>query len=391
MNLPQFTAEFALYRSKNVYRENGAAAEMTDWDPQILPAGPSQHPGGGFGGGPQVHCVAPYSQCGNVCKDLSTDAANCHECGNVCADDMCCIGGRCTTVDTNYDSNNCGDCNSKCPLIAPFCCSGECLTIEMAEKCQNCGTNCPTGYYCGGDGYTCIACPAGPDPIQSPGSNVNYIMYNSCSPIDQLSYSMYVNKDLVSGSGGFSLQFNNYTKATGYENTVIQLIFHVSDQILAHIQYPGGTPDGIDHDWQKSFSKITLENDTLPAHYTLGVALSNDGNGNINGAAFTVEDNNGKSYTISAPASAFPSGKYLYPISEFQANLVGYGGGATASFSPGGKATITYSSEGQLCVEGANPNCTGSDLITDEKANTGYGELSSCCGGSLTQPVFITS
>jgi hypothetical protein len=47
-----------------------------------------------------ITCSAGYTKCGNTCKSLATDAANCGTCGRVCGapgdgTSPACSGGKC--------------------------------------------------------------------------------------------------------------------------------------------------------------------------------------------------------------------------------------------------------------------------------------------------------
>lgn len=70
-------------------------------------------------------CVIGYRLCGDTCRDLDTDSANCGACGNVCAG--ACATGRCVAVpDAGIDVA--GDTAD----AAPDPCGGSCVTRPHA-------------------------------------------------------------------------------------------------------------------------------------------------------------------------------------------------------------------------------------------------------------------
>lgn len=371
MATPGFTAECGLYRSSGTYQ--GASLDGADHlNEVVVPAlcndaayerciarNTSHMPPGLL----QTSCLAQYGCIlnGDICVGTGASAhcifSGVFECGGFA-----------------------------CPPGNP-CCEGTCCS--PGDSCCN-GACCAPGNTC--DKGCCI------NPIGSSGSLSNYIINNGSKPIDGLTLTL-VSKGLVASSGavlngcggsvnqktaanGFSLQFNAYSKAAGYQNILIQFIFQMNGtQIYPHIQYAGGTPDGIDHDWVRAynnpFTNVQIPNNTLPANFKLAVEISTDRNKNVNGATFIVTDNKGKTHKQTAPASAFPSGKYAFPISEVQTNLVGTGGGLVVNFQSGGGATITYASNSQLCVEGGSAQCASYGFVgTCESSNAKYGSLS---------------
>jgi hypothetical protein len=207
MNLPQFTAGLALYRTTRVYREFDAAfalddAPMPGVHPSVVAAGgcppgflgtpPNCYTTGVPGGGnhcatacagscqglseleynfcyqqcydacsnPGGECVAPpgschpeaYCQCVGQNQNLPPDwpRADCGSLYGPCPAGRSCCASGCS--DTNIDSLNCGSCNHACENDST-CCGGSC--------CGGTGTNqgcCPytgrTGLGLGN--YTCV-------------------------------------------------------------------------------------------------------------------------------------------------------------------------------------------------------------------------------------------
>lgn len=152
-----------------------------------------------------AQCPAGTMNCGGVCRDLSTDDANCGACGNPCGAGQTCSAGACTTptltcepalttcggacVDTQSDRSNCGACGNTCSDVeicsAGTCravcaqgealCAGACTKIESDNaNCGGCGIACPPAQACvaarcvvqacasgtrlSDDGMSCVAC-----------------------------------------------------------------------------------------------------------------------------------------------------------------------------------------------------------------------------------------
>jgi hypothetical protein len=148
-------------------------------------------------GPPSIDEVAPCSQCGSSCVDLTTDPNNCGGCNNQCSAGQVCRGAQCgcagnralcgtaanaTCVDLMADSANCGSCGNQCAANTT-CNAGkcDCLGTEMLcgadvnatctyltndhANCGACGNACPPGANC--QNGACM-CPAG---LQTCGSS----------------------------------------------------------------------------------------------------------------------------------------------------------------------------------------------------------------------------
>jgi hypothetical protein len=136
---------------------------------------------------------------------------------------------------------------------------------------------------------------SGVDPIKYPTSEtvgqLNYILYNKCDAIKDLHLRFEVTKELkaehddevsncsasqvtqkLTTTDGIYIQFNAFSKDA--PKALIQYIFAVTGkQITPHIQYAGGTPDNIDHDWQQDYANaygLTLDKpNILPKGFIL--------------------------------------------------------------------------------------------------------------------------
>lgn len=139
---------------------------------------------------------------------------------------------------------------------------------------------------------------------------------------------------------------------------------------MAAVRLPGGSSgiQGFVNNWPATptanppnffindvFSLASLPSSTLPAGYTLTVALTFDGNANVTGATYTATGGgnppNSQTEVLTTLGEAATD---LSPIVAFEVDIVGINGGATASFSSGA-GTITYSATSTLTALGAEP------------------------------------
>jgi hypothetical protein len=135
-----------------------------------------------------LSCAGGATQCGNACKDLQNDPANCGMCGTVCPAGQVCSTGACglacaggTTKcgnackDLQNDPANCGMCGTACPAgqvcsagLCGLTCSGgttkcgnACKNLQNdAANCGVCGTACPAGQVCSA-GVCSLQCAGG--------------------------------------------------------------------------------------------------------------------------------------------------------------------------------------------------------------------------------------
>jgi len=265
------------------------------------------------------------------------------------------------------------------------------------------GSKCPTGMSC--DGTCCMY------PTNETIGQLNYIIYNKCDAMKDLHFKFEVTKELtaeydeltsncdaskitqkLNSTAGIVIQFNCFSKDA--PNALIQYLFYVQGtDIWPHIQYAGGTPDKVDHDWAPSTTTygITLPKaNSLAKGWILEVELTSDDKGYVTGATFSITEPDGKKHSSTAPKSS------MYPVrlSEIQTNVVSTNG-HYVHYAKGGEGTISYSSTDELCVEGGNYNHCATALgntswETCETSNASYGTLSSCCtkaGDSFKQSV----
>jgi hypothetical protein len=277
------------------------------------------------------------------------------------------------------------------------------LHLPPVDK-KACST-CPPGMKCDGP---CCMYPTG----ETIGA-LNYIIDNKCNPIKDLHFRFEVTKEWtaeydeltkncnaaditqkLNTTDGIVVQYNCTSKDA--PQALIQYLFYVQgNSIYPHIQYAGGTPDKVDHDWAASTSTwgITLPKaNSLDKGWILEVELTSDNDGYVTGAKFTATDPAGKKYTADAPKSSMAKVR----LTEIQTNIVSTNG-HYVHFKAGGEGTVSYSSKDEICVEGGNyTHCAAALGLplwgTCETSNASYESLSSCCttaGNSFKQTVKV--
>ena len=286
------------------------------------------------------------------------------------------------------------------PQVTPNPTEGGPVTVAPPPSKKVCA--CPTGLFCDG---ACCAYSTGKTTGQ-----LNYVIYNQCDAIKDLHLRFEVAKELTADhdnqvnncnasdvtktlktTGGIYVQFNTFSKDA--PNALIQYIFAVvGTKITPHIQYAGGTPDKVDHDWTQNYLNaygLTLAKpNSLAKGFVLEVELSTDAKDYVDAVTFTVTEPDGKKHVQKA-ANLFP-----LRVSEFQTNIVSTNGNYV-DFGKGGAGTLSYSSKDKLSVEGGNyEHCAAKwgDYAggTCETSNAAYGGMKPCSAATtLTQSVTV--
>ena len=120
----------------------------------------------------------------------------------------------------------------------------------------------------------------------------------------------------------------------------------------------------------------SLPSSTLPAGYTLTIALTFDQNDNVTGAKYTVTGGGSTNSQQEVLTTLGEAATDLSPIVAFELDIVGPGGGSATIFSSGA-GTITYTATNVLSALGAEPTCCEWNGGTAESSNSVYGELPS--------------
>jgi hypothetical protein len=132
----------------------------------VCPTPPSNGYATGASGACGIVCDEPLVNCGAVCVDLQSDAANCGSCGASCSPGLACCGGGC--FDTQSDIDNCGACGNVC-RAGETCSAGACV-------CGS-GPRCPANEVCA-SGACVDACA--PDGTAKCQADCGFVIGTSC-------------------------------------------------------------------------------------------------------------------------------------------------------------------------------------------------------------------
>jgi hypothetical protein len=123
----------------------------------------------------------------------------------------------------------------------------------------------------------------------------------------------------------------------------------------------------------------------------LTISLSNDSNGNITGATYTVLDReNVTQAEVPLSILQIAPSTNIAPIIAFELNLVGPDNGQTTTLSSGG-GTITYAASHPLTVASVLPSQVETpNVITAETANSFYGTLPAGPSADFTQSFTVS-
>ena len=244
-------------------------------------------------------------------------------------------------------------------------------------------------------------CGMATEPWEGLRSNYNYIMYSpnqdtygTCQTLYNVSVTIDVTEDIV-GSDGFGFQLNAYSPGparaadggTGSYSVVQQYCMIVnpnSSTIFSMVDNCGTDGNQI----VKTATTLTsIPNATIPKGYKLTIQLATDGEGNVNGSTYTVQDASGN--VVGSHTDVFlnlpgVTQNDLAPIVAFQLNLVDFINGQNTQLTSG-SGYFTYHSDIQLQASGTYPSCVASDYITLETANSVYGEVPSVGSHTISQ------
>jgi hypothetical protein len=238
-----------------------------------------------------------------------------------------------------------------------------------------------------------------PPPATGLVSNHNYFLDQAGNLIRGLSVTVNIDADFNSSANGWSMQLNGYSTA-GDVTGLQQYIVYAgpgSSQLVARID----NWDGLLNELVRADVNLaTLPGATLPAGYSITIALTYDSSGNVTGSNYIVLDYSGNTVgmqtigiagqilrTTGEPAT--PAN--LAPIYAFQFNIGGDYGGARAALSSG-IGTITYSASQPLTVANAAPSyIDDQNVYSQESANLVFGELPVASHLAVTQSFMITA
>jgi hypothetical protein len=425
-----FTAELSHYPSGGRYATLTQAPYATLTQaavPRRLPTAPPSYFNAPSlrGGGWHTFCD-PCSRdtagaCVADCQDCPAgelpDGPNCVEYSKACNDNEC-------------DSSKPEPCSlpSRAPFYCPTgtsCCNPDLNLCCTATNPQCCGSTC-----CAATDTCCSGVCRPPTTLQS---NQNHLLVQrtptpypmspsvTCENIKDLKVWLTATQDLVATAttpstsgppvvakdGGFTFQLNAYNPAVPTTNTTwMQYVFWLTGSAINYqIQYwdlatacgcctptptnpnpcPVGCtcPGGQTVNLADTVFALPSNTNTLPKGYTLGMELENDDNGNVVAVDFSVTDNTGK---LVGSKTATLDASHQFPISAFEANVVGPDNSSNAAFPSGAGqiADIAYSSSNGLFALGNVPDALcgspGSKLAaTAETSNVTYSAIPSPC------------
>jgi hypothetical protein len=202
-------------------------------------------------------------------------------------------------------------------------------------------------------------------------------------------------EDIVS-TNGFTVQLN--ANSSQGVDAIQQYVFFVQGNLIQ-----GGIAN-----WQNATTEIvcgdrgvasTPINNGIPKGYTLQMTLQYQGNV-VSGALFEVLSQGqpvgtqtllvsqvGCNCNLSGgfQCTGYQSSADLSPITAFQVNIVGPGGGAAATFTSGAGNIVYAVSSGALTPLSSPPRCVELAFCTAETSNASYGQLNGCPAQVLTQ------
>jgi hypothetical protein len=241
---------------------------------------------------------------------------------------------------------------------------------------------------------------AGENPVAPPtgglGSQNNYFLCN-CSNILGLTATIDVTED-IKGSDGFSFQLNCYSPS-GVDG-IQQYVITMDPQGTLYAAVDNWTySSGHVHQLINYFPSIgSLPGSTLPAGYVLTISLNNDGDGNITGASYNVNDENGHSvasktidllkldlYHSTNPVTSTD----LSPIVAATMDFVDWANG-NATVLSSGAGVFAFNASTPMTVSNAEPPCVELDGGTLETSNSIYSQMPAGPSQSMTQS-FATS
>jgi hypothetical protein len=275
------------------------------------------------------------------------------------------------------------------PFLLKVKSSGQYLNVlgdSMANGAPACqGTNYTTDNFL----WTIVAPGNLPAPGAGLGSNSNYILFDNCTPLRDISVTINVTEDIIcqSASGptaGFSFQLNAYSpkgETCAWQQYVVALFD--SELVGSVDNWPLSGPNIIND----FFNMAAMPSAKIPAGWQIKISLQNDVDGNISGATYVVTDNQGHTQAnvplqlLSLPGVTTAD---LAPIIAFELNVVGPVNGESAVLSSGA-GTITYAASSTLTVLNQEPPCAESGYVTGETANTVYSVLPASPNTMFTQ------
>jgi hypothetical protein len=200
-------------------------------------------------------------------------------------------------------------------------------------------------------------------------------------------------EDFTYSKGGLSFQLNCYSpEAANVDTTWQQYVIAETqgDNVLRGVieNWSGPYPDSefyrpvVFTEKGAAFAALRDSN-TIPAGYSLTIALNYDNAGNVAGATYSASDNNGNGigstivkivdqYFYGTTTEATTAN--LAPIVAIVLNIGGDGGGQAATITEG-SGTIIYRSTNPMIPMQGEPAFAAFSGITEESSNIAFGTL----------------
>jgi hypothetical protein len=234
--------------------------------------------------------------------------------------------------------------------------------------------------------------PPAATPGAGLGSNSNYVLTNNCNPMLGVSVTITVTEDMVFESAsakveGFGFQLNAYSPKNELCAAQQYAVALLGSELYAIVEnWKEGSPL-----FTKFMELMPIEGLKIPAGYVITISLQNDAHDNINGVTFDVTDNHGNNVTVQkALESIGATAQDLAPIVGFQLDIVGPENGESAVLSSGA-GTIDYQAAQPMTVLPWMPSCVQWDAVTEETANTFYGQLTALPASTFEQSFNVGS
>jgi hypothetical protein len=229
-----------------------------------------------------------------------------------------------------------------------------------------------------------------PVPPGGYSGSANYILANgsSCATLTGVKATILFIQELVWESSpagapqGFSIQLNAETN-NNQKLDWLQFVIHMGDDKglwpWINIWSEASFTQPL---WNQSVAKSVAtmpQAASIPAGYSIVIALQNDSEGRVTGATWTVLDGSGNSVgSVSYPLSTTDGGGVppgdLSQVASFQVTFGGAAKGAHATFKSGAGVVILQADQ-PMNVGPGYPACIGFIDGTAETSNMGYGAL----------------
>lgn len=224
-----------------------------------------------------------------------------------------------------------------------------------------------------------------PAPSGGPGSNYNYFYANTGGGnLQQLTAQINFDTDAQVDHNGASFQLNAYSPITGLVRLQQFVIgFDPIRGLTATVEtltFSESSPIGEDVFNNSTVLGLPITNE-VPAGSQFTISVTNDNNGIVTGATFSVTSDGQTGSAAISMANISPND--LSPITAFTFNVGGNGYGSAATFSSG-SGTFIYWASGSIQPLTNEPAGLG-PAKTSETSNVVYSVMENASGTILHQ------